>query len=112
MKIYNEMPLDKYIELYTSEQIASDFKSFEDRILKQTPVSLNMDEDKVIMLRWCIIDDDEEDYAGLAICYDVIKNGSVIKQGFYHDDSFYSYAEKEGIERWIDIVVNDYNSSL
>ena len=35
INLYNELPLSRYIELYTSETLAKEYKTFEDSIMQQ-----------------------------------------------------------------------------
>lgn len=98
----DEIPLDKYIELYTSQKTALEFKIFEEKVLNQPPISKELDTDRKLELKWCLCD--SEDYTGLVIRYCVRRESVTIADGIYYDDSFYSFAESEGLQHWLEII--------
>ncbi len=108
MITYDVLPFERYMELYTSRKTASKFMEFEECVLKQQPLLIQVTPDSEIELKWCECDEDGEegDYTGLAILYELRRNAIVIAKGLYYDDSFYSLAIKEGLRYWADTIIN------
>ena len=104
MLTYDILPLERYMELYTSRKSASEFMEFEEHVLKQQPLLIQITPDSEIKLKWC--ECDEEDYTGLAILYKLRRNAIVVAEGLYHDDSFYSLALKKGLPYWAEVIIN------
>ncbi|SCY44824.1 hypothetical protein SAMN02910451_02652 [Butyrivibrio hungatei] len=100
-KLLYELPIERYVELYTSLKTAQEFKTFEDSIIKQPSLSTFISDKNILCLNWCIIDAD--DWTGLAIHYQIKQNDIVVNEGIYYDDSIYSYALK-GLQHWSDII--------
>lgn len=100
-KLLYELPIERYVELYTSLKTAQEFKIFEDSIIKQPSLSTFISDKSILCLNWCIIDAD--DWTGLAIHYQTKQNDIVVNEGIYYDDSIYSYAPK-GLQHWSDII--------
>ena len=101
--IYNELPLNRYIELYTSKELANEYKVFEDSIMKQKPLIIYLSNFATLILNWCIIDIDN--WTGLAIHYKRMDNEVIVFEDFYYDDTFYSFAQN-GIQQWSDIITS------
>ncbi len=101
MNMYKELPLNRYVELYTSTELAQKYKSFEDKIIKQKPITISLNDASTLFLEWCVID--IEEWTGLAIHYKKIHNDLILSDNVYYDDSFYSYAN-HGIQRWSAII--------
>jgi len=100
--LLDEMPIERYIELYTSPKTALDVKNFEDSIIKNPTFTTGIADKYFLCLKWRIIDTDE--WTGLVIHYQVKQNDIVKDEGIYYDDSIYSYAEK-GLQQWVDTIM-------